>query len=141
MLDHNKAAARRLLEDIISRGDLAEVAEIVSADYHEHDPVNEVDTRGADGMREEFEMFRAAFGLQFKVEDQIAEGDQVASRWSARGTHAGEFMGVAPTGEEIAITGITIFRFADGMIEEGWWNWDTLGMLRRIGAVPAEQPA
>jgi steroid delta-isomerase-like uncharacterized protein len=139
--EQNKASARRLFEEILSKGDDNAIGEVVAADYSEHDPANEVDTRGADGMRREFEGYRSAFDFQFTVEDQLAEGDQVATRWRFRGTHAGEFLGIAPTGNQVALTGITIFRFADGMIQEAWWNWDTLGMLRQIGAIPADQPA
>jgi steroid delta-isomerase-like uncharacterized protein len=139
--EQNKASARRLFEEILSKGDDNAIGEVVAADYSEHDPANEVDTRGADGMRREFEGYRSAFDFQFTVEDQLAEGDQVATRWSFRGTHTGEFLGIAPTGNQVALTGITVFRFGDGMIQEAWWNWDTLGMLRQIGAIPADQPA
>lgn len=141
MSEQNKASARRLFEEILSKGDDNAIGEVVAADYREHDPANEVDTRGADGMRREFEGYRSAFDFQFTVEDQLAEGDQVATRWSFRGTHTGEFLGIAPTGNQVALTGITVFRFGDGMIQEAWWNWDTLGMLRQIGAIPADQPA
>lgn len=141
MSEQNKATVRRLLEEILSEGNLDAIGEVVASDYHEHDPANEVDTRGADGMRREFEMFRSGFDFRFTVEDQLAEGDQVATRWSFRGTHTGEFSGVAPTDNQVAMTGITIFCFADGMIQEAWWNWDTMGMMRQIGAIPAERPA
>ncbi len=141
MSEQNKATARRLLEEILSKGQVDAISEVVAEDYHEHDPANAVDTRGADGMRREFETYRSAFGFQFKVEDQLAERDQVATRWSFRGAHTGEFDGIAPTGNDVAMTGITIFSFADGMIQEAWWNWDTLGLMQQIGAIPAEQPA
>jgi predicted ester cyclase len=74
------------------------------------------------------------------VEDQIAEGDEVANRWSFRGRHTGEFAGVAPTGNEVQMDGQVIFRFTDGMIHEGWWNWDVFGLMQHIGAIPADQP-
>ena len=139
MSEQNKATARRLFEEILSKGLGDAIAEVVAADYHEHDPANEVDTRGADGMRREFEAYRSAFDpFQFTVEDQLADGDEVATRWSFRGTHAGEFAGIPPTGNEVTLTGITIFRFAGGMIHEGWWNWDTLGLMQQVGAIPAE---
>lgn len=134
MSDANKATARRLLEEILSNGDLDAIGEVVAADYREHDPANEVDTAGPDGMRDEFAMFRSAFGFRFTVEDQIAEGDRVANRWSFRGCHEGEFEGIAPTGRPVEMDGQVIFRFADGMIEEAWWNWDTLGLLSQIEA-------
>jgi steroid delta-isomerase-like uncharacterized protein len=141
MSEANKATARRYLEGILSEGDFDAIGEVVAADYREHDPANEVDTEGVDGVRAEFTMFRSAFDFRFTVEDQLAEDDRVATRFTFRGPHIGEFSGVAATGHEIELTGLVIFRFADGMIQEAWWNWDTLGLLRQIGAIPAEQSA
>src|SRR2546421_327363 len=82
---------------------------------------NEVDTRGVDGVRQEVAAYIAAFDIQFTVEDQIAEGDEVSTRWTMRGTHKGEFMGLAPTGKQVNTSGITNFRLRDNKIQEGWW--------------------
>jgi steroid delta-isomerase-like uncharacterized protein len=141
MSEPNKATSRRYLESILSDGDFDAIPEVIAADYREHDPANEVDTEGADGVRAEFTMFRSAFDFRLTVEDQLAEDDRVANRWTFRGPHIGEFAGVAGTGKQVEMTGVVIFRFADGMIQEAWWNWDTLGLLRQIGAIPAEQSA
>lgn len=66
----------------------------------------------------------------------IAEGDKVTTLWSWRGTHRGELRGISASGKEVAMTGVTIFRFTkDGKIQEGWWNWDNLKMLREVGAL------
>jgi steroid delta-isomerase-like uncharacterized protein len=130
----NKASAARFFE-IASRGNLEALDEVFAADYHDHDPANERDTVGADGLREEVSSYRAAFDFEFTIEDQLAEGDQVATRWSWRGTHHGDFMGVRATGKQVSMTGQTIFRFRDGTIKEGWWSWDTLGLLRQLGVV------
>ena len=142
MSEQNKATARRALEEIETQGDIEAIEEVFTPDYRGHDPVNEKDTRGHEGLLEEASMYRAAFpDLQYTVEDQLAEGDMVASRWTARGTHRGELMGIVPTGTEIEVTGITIHRFAKGKIQEEWWNWDALGLMQQLGAIPAEQPA
>jgi steroid delta-isomerase-like uncharacterized protein len=142
MSEQNKATARRFFEEVISQGAVDAIDEVFAADYQDHDPANEEDTRGADGMRQEVSMYRSAFpDLQFTIEDQLAEGDEVATRWSSRGTHQGELMGIPPTGNQVMTQGITIFRFAEGKIQEGWWNWDALGLMRQVGAIPAEQPA
>jgi steroid delta-isomerase-like uncharacterized protein len=141
MSEPNKATSRRYLEGILSDGDFDAIPEVIAADYREHDPANEVDTEGADGVRAEFTMFRSAFDFRLTVEDQLAEDDRVANRWTFRGPHIGEFAGVAGTGKQVEMTGVVIFRFADGMIQEASWNWDTLGLLRQIGAIPAEQSA
>jgi predicted ester cyclase len=82
-------------------------------------------------------MLRGAFpNLEVTVEDQVAEGDRVVTRWITRGTHKGEFQGIPPTGRQVAITGITIFLVADDKLLEGWSNADMLGMLQQLGAVP-----
>jgi predicted ester cyclase len=65
----------------------------------------------------------------------------VATRVTVAATHVEEFRGIAPTGERIAITGTVFHRVAGGKLAEGWWSWDTLGLLQQLGAVPAEQPA
>jgi steroid delta-isomerase-like uncharacterized protein len=141
MSEQNKAVVRRLFEEIISGGDLDAVDELFTADYHDHDPANEEDTHGREGVKEEVGMYRAALpDLRFSVEDQLAEGDEVATRFSCSGTHEGELMGVPPSGNRVSITGIVIHRLADGNIQEGYFNWDTLGLLRQIGAIPAEEP-
>ena len=81
-------------------------------------------------------MYRQAFpDFRFTVEDQLAEGDRVATRWTWQGTHSGEFMGAAPTGKEVKITGMTIHWLRNGKIQEGWFNWDFLVELRQIGVV------
>ena len=70
------------------------------------------------------------------IEDQIAEDDKVVTRWTMRDTHEGEFRGIAPTGKQISITGIGIFRFSDGKVVESWDNFDQLGMMQQLGDVP-----
>jgi predicted ester cyclase len=87
-------------------------------------------------------MFRAAFSdAQITVDDQIAEGDKVASRWTGRGTHDGELMGVPPSGRQVTVDGLVVSRVANGKVVEEWVNWDTLGMLQQVGAVPAPAQA
>ncbi len=71
-------------------------------------------------------------------EDQVSDRDRVVTRWSAQGTHRGAFGGIAPTGNVITFTGITISRLENGQLVEEWENFDELSMMRQIGAVPAE---
>jgi steroid delta-isomerase-like uncharacterized protein len=80
--------------------------------------------------------FRGAFpDFYSTIDDQIAEGDGVATRWTMHGTHEGEFRGIAPTGKQITVTAIGIFRFSDGKVVESWDNFDQLGMMRQLGVV------
>lgn len=83
-------------------------------------------------------MNRSAFpDMRSTFEDQIAEGDLVVSRWSARGTHKGELMGIPLTGKAVTLTGISTMRIVGRKIAEQWDNWDTLGMLQQLGVIPA----
>jgi steroid delta-isomerase-like uncharacterized protein len=133
----NKDACRRLFEQILGTDNAAAFNELVAADYRDHDVANPgKQTQGADGFREEAMGYRRAFpDFAFTLEDQIAEGDRVTTRWTIRGTNTGELRGMPPTGKAIEVVGTTTFRFEDGRIKEGWWIWDFLGMLRQLGVV------
>lgn len=75
--------------------------------------------------------------LVFTVEDQVADGSQVATRWSARGTHTGPLPGgIGPTGKSAIVTGISIERYAHGKLVESRVNWDFMGMLQQLGIIP-----
>ena len=74
-----------------------------------------------------------------KIEDCMAEGDKVTVRITVEGTHKGGQLGVAPTGRRIKIAGVVIIRIANGQLVEGWNRWDQLGLLRQIGALPAQK--
>jgi SnoaL-like polyketide cyclase len=71
----------------------------------------------------------------------LAEGDMVATRWTARGTHQGELMGIPPSGNRVEVPGTTISRIEGGKVAEEWDNYDALGMMQAIGAVPEQEPA
>jgi predicted ester cyclase len=75
--------------------------------------------------------------MQITHDDTIGEGDKVVVRWTASGMHQGDLFGVPPTGKSVQVTGIDIFRVAGGQLAELWQNWDQLGMLQQVGAIPA----
>jgi steroid delta-isomerase-like uncharacterized protein len=79
--------------------------------------------------------------LSCTVEDQVAEGDKVVSRWTLRGTHQGEFFGVPASGKRVEMSGIQVDRFAEesGKIVEEWAEFDLLGAMRQMGAIPEPQ--
>jgi steroid delta-isomerase-like uncharacterized protein len=134
----NKLVDRRLIEEVWNLGNFAVVDELIASDYLGHSSIPAGETHGPVGYKQFYSALREAFpDLQVTVEDQIAEGDKVVTRWTARGTHKGEFQGAAPTGKHGAITGITIDRIANGKVVECWTNADDLGMLRLLGIVPA----
>jgi steroid delta-isomerase-like uncharacterized protein len=138
--ENNKEIIRRVVNEVWAEHNLAIVDELVAPDYVGHDPTQPKPIRGRDGFKQFVGMYQAAFDDSLvTIDDQIAEGDQVVTRWTGRGTHTGELMGIAPTGKEVTVSGITVSRLADGKIAEEWELMDALGMLVQLGAVP--QPA
>jgi predicted SnoaL-like aldol condensation-catalyzing enzyme len=134
--EENKALARRWFEDLFNAGNLEVADEIIAPEHVNHDPTLADIPPGPEGQ-EQVNLYRGAFtNVHISVEEQLAEGDKVVTRWSASGTHQGELMGVAPTGNQVTITGLTINRLSDGKIAESWSNYDALGMMQQIGAIP-----
>ena len=140
MATGNKEIVRRALED--SWQDPGVFDELISSDYVGYDPALPEPIRGPQGAKNNFKQYSDAFeGAHITVKDQIAEGDAVATRWEGRGRHTGELMGVPPTGKEIVVEGLNLTRLRDGKIVEEWSNWDTLGMLQQVGAIPSATAA
>jgi steroid delta-isomerase-like uncharacterized protein len=136
----SKEIVRQVLED--SWKDLGVIDELVSTDYVGHDPARPEPIRGPQGAKENVNQYREAFeGAHITVKDQIGQGDSVATRWEGRGRHTGEIMGIPPTGKDVVVEGITVSRLEGGRIVEEWTNWNTLGMLQQIGAIPTVAPA
>ncbi len=136
MSAENKAILRRFFEDLFNTGNLDVADEIVATDYLNHNPAPG-ETPGRDGLKQFIAATRTGLpDLLFTVEDQIAEGDKVVTRWTATGTHQGEFAGIPATDKPVRITAINIHRVANGQVQEGWLNWDALGMLQQLGVMP-----
>jgi steroid delta-isomerase-like uncharacterized protein len=137
-----KAIARRELEEIFNDGNLDVADEIIADDFVGYDPAQSEPTRGPEGLKQAAAGYRAAFSdLTCTVDEQVAEGDTVVTRWTARGTHDGELFGIAPTGKQATVTGISIERVVDGKIAEGHTVWDTFGLMQQLGAIPAPTAA
>jgi predicted ester cyclase len=136
----NKEIVRRALEEPWTNLDVLD--ELIDENYEGHDPASPEVLRGVQGLKDFINQYRSAFeGAQIKVERQIAEGDYVATRWEGRGRHTGELLGIAPTGKEVVVTGQTCSRVENGKIVSEQTEWDMLGMLQQIGAVPTMEPA
>jgi len=134
--EQNKAMARRFYNEVIGQGKLEVIDQIVAPSFVDHDRDNP--THDLAGVKQFIAMIRSAFpDVSAKAEDMIAEGDRVVARVTATGTHRGEFMGTPPTGRHITITGIDILRCADGKAVEHWCEFDNLGILQQLGALPA----
>ena len=135
--EENKALVRRSFEEVFNQGNLYAVEEIFASDHVLHDPTSPEEIRGTEGMRDYVGMYRAAFpDLQQTIEDQFAEGEKVATRLTGRGTHQGDLMGIAPTGNRIEAPGIVINRISSGKIAESWANYDAMGMMQQLGVLP-----
>ena len=135
--EQNKKIVRRAFEEPW-KGNLDVVDELTASDYIGHDPANPEPLRGPEGVKQFISTYLAAFpDARIMVEEQLAEGDLVATRWNGRGTHEGELMGIEPTGKQVTVSGLTISRLEGGKIVEEYQNWDTFGMMQQLGAVPA----
>ena len=122
--EKHKALVRRFHEEAWNKGNVAAVDEFMAADYVDY-PIPSGLPPGTEGLKQTISTYRTAFpDLKATVDDIFAEGDRVAYRWSTRGTHLGEWLGIPPTGYHMAATGITVFRIAGGKVVEGWTSMD-----------------
>ena len=143
MSEQNKALARRSIEEIWNQGKLAVIDELVASDATFHDPsVPGGKFTGPQGMKQFVQIYRGAFpDIRLTINDQIAEGEEVVTRWTATGTHSGELMGIAPTNKRATVTGVDIDRYQGGKVVEAWASYDMLGLLQQLGVVPTLAPA
>jgi steroid delta-isomerase-like uncharacterized protein len=138
--EENKAIFRRYVEEVGNEGNL-DLADEIFGRYLAHQSDGSVLERGPEDVKRFMGEFREGFpDFHSTIEDMVAEGDKVATRWRMRGTHRGEFRGTAPTNKEVEVTGIGIFRFSpEGKVVESWDNLDELGMLQQLGVVPTPE--
>ena len=133
----NKALVAEFIDALFTRGELEAVDRYLAPGFVNHDPFPGF-APDREGMRQTAQVFRQAFPDWLAGQQaHIAEGDLVAERFTARGTHQGELLGVAPTGREVVLAGINIFRVQDGKVVERWGRTDDLGFLQQLGIVPA----
>jgi steroid delta-isomerase-like uncharacterized protein len=132
-----KLIVKRLFEEPW-KGDFGVIDELVADTYIGYDPSQPEPIRGPEGVKANLQQYIDAFSdARITVDEQFAEGDRVATRWTGRGTHSGEIAGIAATGKEVTVSGLTLSRLEGGKVVEEFTNWDTLGMLVQLGAVPA----
>ncbi|HEU5379461.1 MAG TPA: ester cyclase [Ktedonobacteraceae bacterium] len=135
--EHNKTIARQFFEDAYNTGNVALLEQLLAPTYVDYKaPPGTPD--GPQGIAAIITMFRQAFpDLRFTIEDQVAEGDRVVTRYTFRGTQQGELMGIPPTGKQVSIGGISIYRISDGKMQQAWIEYDMLGLMQQLGVVPA----
>jgi len=141
MSEENKALMHRVYEEGFSQNNLDVLDELIASDFTDHNP-NPGQPPGLEGLKQFISsMHNVLSGLQVDIEDMVAEGDKVVARLRISGTHQGEFLGNAPTGNQVAFTAIDILRIDNGKLVEHWGNLDELGMLRQLGVIPeSEEP-
>lgn len=132
----NKALVRRLYEEVFHKGNPALIDELFSPSYVRHAPPGP-EIRGLTEAKHLCALIRAAFpDVRYTLENLVAEGDKVVLRWSAHATHKGGFMGVAPTGKQVTMSGTVTFLIREGRVQEEWSHWDALGLLQQVGVIP-----
>ena len=142
--EENKVTVRRAIEEGWNQGQVAVFDELNAPDFLYHDP-GAPDVRTNDDYKRWVTERLSAFpNLHVTIEDLVADQDQVAMRWTLRGTHTGDLVTPIPlpaTGKQITVPGITIVRMAFGKAVEVWSQGDTLGFLQRLGVIPAPSQA
>lgn len=137
----NRELSRRFTE-LFSTGDEVLAEEILASDVVFHGTAGDGELRGIDAIKQFVAAYRRAFpDAHSTVEDQIAEGDKVVTRWRARGTHRGQLGPLAATDRQFEMDGITIELVAGGRIAEVWVARDELGLLGQLGVLPEPESA
>jgi predicted ester cyclase len=135
-IEQNKDVVRRLIDECVNTHRPELLGNYVDPELRVHPgtPGTAPDTEGLDGLREAFQRFRATFpDLHITPEQMIAEGDLVAARWTATGTHSGDLAGITATGTPVRWSGTDMYRLVDGRIVEWWRNDDFVGLLHQLG--------
>jgi steroid delta-isomerase-like uncharacterized protein len=134
--EQNKAAIRRYFEEVWNKGNMNAVDEVVDTNLVDHSAPPGLPP-GSEGHKVFVGVFRTAFpDLTITVEDLLADGDKVIARFTSRGTHQGDFMGIPATGKQITVTGISIDRFEGDKYVESWVQFDQLTMMQQLGVIP-----
>ena len=135
-VEDNKAIERRVIEEVFNQGKLEIIPELLSQDYVYHGPGG-MEFKGPEGFTQFVSMFRNAFpDINLKIQDMVAEGNKVLTRFTGSGTHQGELMGIPPTGKQVATSGMVVVCVENGKCVEAWENFDQLLMLQQLGAIP-----
>jgi steroid delta-isomerase-like uncharacterized protein len=135
-VEENKTTMRQYL-GVFEEGNIDLLDEMLAPDYVNHTPATPDLPTGPEGVEGVVSMFRGGMpDLRVVVEDMIAEGDKVATRYTLEGTHEGELFGVLSTGRRLSIKSITVERVSDGKIREHWRVTDSLDMMQQVGVVP-----
>jgi steroid delta-isomerase-like uncharacterized protein len=139
MSSHNKELSDRIFQEVWNERKLEAIDDLIATDYIHNDTQPVGVRRGIDAYKEFVNLYLDAFpDLRFTIQDVISADDKVVTRWSVTGTHNGDLPGLPRTGRAISLSGITIGRVSEAKFAESWNNWDALGMMQQLGAIPVE---
>jgi steroid delta-isomerase-like uncharacterized protein len=134
----NKAIVRRLYEEVWNKRKLEIISEIISPSHALQAPNISGSSIGPAAYKRNVSLFLAGYpDLRLTIQDIISEKEKVVACWTMSGTHKGDYMGVPATNKKVSVDGITIHHIANGKIMDSYSNWDALGMMQQLGAVPA----
>ncbi len=139
--EQNKEIVQRIFNEFWRGGNTNVLDQLLAPDVTNHD-LSKEPISGRNPYKEWATGFRQVTGtgfpdLDIALDAIIAEGDLVAKRWTFRGTHTGEYMGIPASGKQVVMAGITMYRLQGGQVRETWWTYDALGMMQQLGAIPA----
>jgi steroid delta-isomerase-like uncharacterized protein len=137
MSDQNRDIVHRFIEVVYNQHNLDSISEFLSPNYISHSAMGDLDS---EGFKQTLTMWFSAFpDWQSPIDDRVAAGDQVGIRFTGRGTHKGDLMGIPPSGIEVTMTGIAVLHLNGGKIAEMWAEFDMMGLMQQIGAIPTTE--
>ncbi len=131
--EENRIIVRRFFKELLTAGNVSVADEILEPDFVFHGATATL--TGLEDLKRTLIALHGSFSAQdYAIEDECVEGDKLVTRWTWRGTHQREYLGIAPTGKQVTAWGITLFYIAHGRIAESWEMWNALGLLKQLGA-------
>jgi steroid delta-isomerase-like uncharacterized protein len=135
--ESNKAVIGKFIEEVINQNRMDRADDLVVEDFVEVDPLPG-QRQGREGLKEVLGMMRAAFpDIHWVVEEMVAEGDKVVTRFTWTGTHRGEFLGIPATGRSVVVKGVVMDELAGGRMSRSRILMDSLGMMQQLGVIPS----
>jgi steroid delta-isomerase-like uncharacterized protein len=137
----NKAVIGSFVDEVLNQGRLEQIDNLVALDFVELDPLPGQEP-GREGLKQVIAGFRTAFpDIHWVIEEMVAEGDKVFTRFTWRGTHRGEFFGVLETDKQITVKGMVVDRVLAGKMVDSRILMDSLGMMTQLGVIPSPKQA
>jgi steroid delta-isomerase-like uncharacterized protein len=132
----NKAVVQRFIDEVLNQGKLETADEIVAEDFVELDPLPG-QRQGRGGLKEIVALLRTAFpDMHWSVDETIAAGEKVVTRFTWTGTHKGDFLGIPATGRPVSVKGVVIDRIVGGKMTDSRILMDNFGMMQQLGVIP-----